>query len=70
MQIIAELGGKVRQLTLFQRTAQWVFPLPNPRYSALTRHVVSRLPGFNALGHWFWGTFFRRVFGGALIHSG
>lgn len=70
VQIIAELGGKVRQLTLFQRTAQWVYPMPNPHYSRLTRQLLSRLPGFNALGHWFWGSFTRRVFGGALIRSG
>ncbi|OBA64076.1 monooxygenase [Mycobacterium sp. 1100029.7] len=70
VQIIAELGGKVRQLTLFQRTAQWVYPMPNPRYSGLTRNVLTRLPGFNSLGHWFWGNFFRRVFGAALVHSG
>ncbi|WP_025736152.1 flavin-containing monooxygenase [Mycobacterium genavense] len=70
VQIIVELGGKVRWLTLFQRTAQWVYPMPNPRYTAMTRHVISRVPGFNSLSHWFWGAFFRKVFGGALIHSG
>ncbi len=28
-QIVASCAGKVRQLKLFQRTAQWVFPLPD-----------------------------------------
>ena len=35
VQITAELGGKVRELKVFQRTAQWIYPLPNPRYSKL-----------------------------------
>jgi cation diffusion facilitator CzcD-associated flavoprotein CzcO len=34
VQITAELGGKVRQLKIFQRTAQWIYPFPNGRYSA------------------------------------
>lgn len=37
VQITAELGGKVRGLTVFQRTAQWVFPTPNLRYSRFTK---------------------------------
>ena len=36
VQITAELGGKVRELKVFQRTAQWICPMPNLRYSALT----------------------------------
>lgn len=71
VQIVAELGdGKVRQLTLFQRTAQWVMPLPNARYSRLTRHVLSRFPVFDTMGRWFWGSFSRRVLGRAPVQPG
>ncbi|WAC93712.1 flavin-containing monooxygenase [Mycobacterium sp. Aquia_213] len=71
VQIMAELGdGKVRHLTLFQRTAQWVLPLPNARYSRLTRQLLTRVPAFNVLGHWFWGNFSRRVLGRAPIRPG
>lgn len=70
VQIMAALGGRVRQLTLFQRTAQWVYPMPNPRYSWRTRQLLSRVPGLNDVGHWFWGSFFRTIFGGALVRPG
>jgi cation diffusion facilitator CzcD-associated flavoprotein CzcO len=71
VQIVSELGdGKVRQLTLFQRTAQWVMPLPNARYSALTRQLLTRVPAFNAAGRWFWGNFARRLLGRAPIRAG
>lgn len=32
VQITAALGGNVRQLKVFQRTAQWIYPMPNPGY--------------------------------------
>lgn len=58
VQIVAELGGNVRELKVFQRTAQWVFPMPNPRYSNLTRTLLRRWPQLNAVGYRFWGSFF------------
>ncbi|HEY2503257.1 MAG TPA: NAD(P)/FAD-dependent oxidoreductase [Mycobacterium sp.] len=70
VQITAELGGKVRQLKVFQRTAQWIFPFPNVRYSPLTRSALSRWPKLNWLGYWFWGWFFRFTFGRATIRPG
>jgi cation diffusion facilitator CzcD-associated flavoprotein CzcO len=70
VQITAELGGKVRQLTVFQRTAQWVCPLPNGRYSALTRAALSRWPALNGPGYRFWGWFFRSTIGYAPIRPG
>lgn len=70
IQIVAELGGKVRALSIFQRTAQWVYPFPNGRYSALTKYVLTRWPRLNALGYRFWGLVFRRVFGRAPIRPG
>jgi cation diffusion facilitator CzcD-associated flavoprotein CzcO len=70
VQITAELGGKVRELKIFQRTAQWIYPFPNGRYSALTKSALSRWPRLNALGYWFWGLFFRRTFGRAPIRPG
>lgn len=33
IQIVTELAGNVEHLTLFQRTPQWVVPLPNPEFS-------------------------------------
>jgi cation diffusion facilitator CzcD-associated flavoprotein CzcO len=54
VQITAELGGNVRQLKLFQRTAQWVFPMPNPRYARRTRVLLRRWPRLNQLSYRFW----------------
>ena len=70
VQITAELGGKVRALKVFQRSAQWVYPSPNPRYSTLTQKALARWPRLNWLGYWFWGLFFRSVFGRATIRPG
>jgi len=70
VQITAELGGKVRQLKVFQRTAQWIYPLPNPRYSKLTQAVLYRWPALNRLPYRFWGSFVQFVFGRAPIRAG
>jgi cation diffusion facilitator CzcD-associated flavoprotein CzcO len=70
VQIVAELGGKVRGLTVFQRTAQWIYPWPNPRYSSLTRAALSRWPKLNNLGYWFWGLVIRHLLGRAPIRRG
>lgn len=70
VQITAELGGNVRQLTVFQRTAQWIFPWPNPRYSALTRTALRRWPLLNTLAYRFWEVFIRRFLGRAPIQRG
>lgn len=69
-QIIAELGGTVRGLTVFQRTAQWVFPIPNPRYSALGRAALHRFPALNRIGYRFWGWLFRFLFCRAVVQPG
>ena len=69
-QIIADLGGKVRQLKLFQRTAQWVFPMPNPRYSRLTKSAMRRLPRLNTLAYRFWQLYLEKTFSPAVIQPG
>lgn len=67
VQITAELGGKVRGLKIFQRTAQWVYPMPNARYSALTRAALTRWPSLNTLPRAFWALIFTRFFGPAPV---
>ncbi len=67
VQITSELGGNVRQLKVFQRTAQWIAPMPNGRYSALTRAVLRRRPRLNTPGYRFWGWFMRGGFGRATV---
>ncbi|MGH3632554.1 flavin-containing monooxygenase [Mycobacterium sp.] len=70
VQIVAELGGNVRELKVFQRTAQWIYPMPNPRYSAVGRAALRRWPKLNRVGYRFWGWFFRFLFCRAVVHPG
>lgn len=50
-QIVTALAGNVAQLSMFQRTPQWIFPLPNPRYSALTKALHRRIPLLDTVGY-------------------
>ena len=70
VQLTAELGGKVKQLKIFHRTAQWVYPIPNLRYSPLTRAALRRWPSLNQPGYRFWGWLLRCTFGRAPIRPG
>jgi cation diffusion facilitator CzcD-associated flavoprotein CzcO len=46
IQITTNLAYRAAKLSLFQRTAQWVLPLPNMRYR-LTPRVLRRFPSLN-----------------------
>jgi cation diffusion facilitator CzcD-associated flavoprotein CzcO len=70
VQITAELGGKVRELNIFQRTPQWVYPIPNLRYSALTKAALRRWPRLSALAYRFWQLVFERAFAPAVTEPG
>jgi cation diffusion facilitator CzcD-associated flavoprotein CzcO len=70
VQITAELGGSVRQLKTFQRTAQWIYPMPNPRYKAMTRAALRRVPMLNTWAFRFWELFVRKFYGRAPIRPG
>jgi cation diffusion facilitator CzcD-associated flavoprotein CzcO len=70
VQITAELGGSVRAFELFQRTAQWVMPWPNPGYPAMARAALRRWPMLNELGYRLWGRFFRGTFCVAMVQPG
>jgi cation diffusion facilitator CzcD-associated flavoprotein CzcO len=70
VQIIAELGGKVNQLKVFQRTAQWVYPFPNLRFTGLRRELIRRFPGLSRPGYALWSLFISSVYGRAPIRPG
>ena len=42
VQIVGAIAGSVDTLVHFQRTPQWICPLPNGTYSKLTRAVMRR----------------------------
>jgi cation diffusion facilitator CzcD-associated flavoprotein CzcO len=70
VQIVSALGGDTVSLTVFQRSAQWIFPWPNFRYSPLTKTLMRRWPAFNHIGHTVWGWIFRTVLGRAVVQPG
>jgi cation diffusion facilitator CzcD-associated flavoprotein CzcO len=70
VQITAELGGNVRELKVFQRTAQWIAPWPNRRYSWATKALMRRSPALNVLVYRFWAWFVSSIFGRAPVEPG
>ncbi|HEX4357828.1 MAG TPA: NAD(P)/FAD-dependent oxidoreductase [Pseudonocardia sp.] len=74
VQITKALAPRCSSYTLFQRTPQWVFPIPNPRYSTFTRGLLKRFPAVNRrwgrLAYRFWQEVFERSFCLAVIRPG
>jgi cation diffusion facilitator CzcD-associated flavoprotein CzcO len=50
-QIVGALGGVASEVELFQRTPQWIFPMPNPRFTRLTRRLHRRFPQLDRLAY-------------------
>ncbi len=70
VQVVAAIAGEVGRLTLFQRTAQWVFPLPNPRYGPLGRAVVGRSRRLSRLGYLSYRALYERVLTRGMVEPG
>lgn len=69
VQMIAPLSEQAAQVTIFQRTAQWVMPTPNPYYSDFARWSKRKIP---LLG-WMTRKFYDWVgeqFGRAALYDG
>jgi cation diffusion facilitator CzcD-associated flavoprotein CzcO len=49
VQIVTALVGVAERVLLFQRTAQWIFPMGNPRIPAPLRKTLSRWPRLSEL---------------------
>ena len=47
VQLVGELGGKAAHLTMFQRTPQWIFPLPDFGIPAPVRRLLARVQGLS-----------------------
>lgn len=70
VQITSEIGGKVKHLKVFQRTAQWICRWPNPSVSEGTKSALRRWTWLNTFAYWFWGGFVRSIFGVAPVRPG
>src|SRR5919108_851275 len=62
VQLVTALAGTAAHVTMFQRTAQWIFPMGNPRIFGPMRKALVRWPGLSerwvqmlvrAIGDWF-----------------
>nr|WP_304503308.1 NAD(P)/FAD-dependent oxidoreductase [Conexibacter sp. W3-3-2] len=67
VQLTTALAGRARHLTLFQRTPQWVLPVPNRRYPASTRWVFRHIPPLNRLAHGFYQRLIEAIFAKAVV---
>jgi cation diffusion facilitator CzcD-associated flavoprotein CzcO len=51
VQIVTALAGKTTGLAQFTRTPQWVVPVPNPRYSRVSRWMLRRFPKLSRVSY-------------------
>lgn len=68
-QIVTDLAGRARQLTVFQRTPHWVMQLGNPEFSRFTKWLHRRFPAYDALTYHGWRLFIES-FSPALLRPG
>jgi cation diffusion facilitator CzcD-associated flavoprotein CzcO len=69
-QITAALAGEVKAFKLFQRTPQWILPVPNHSYSRMARAAYMRWPELNRLAYQGYERFFETTFGTAVVKDG
>jgi cation diffusion facilitator CzcD-associated flavoprotein CzcO len=69
VQLVTRLAGTPARLSLFQRTAQWVLPLPNPRYPRLTHRSHRMFPWLDHVGYHVYRVAME-AFAGALTKPG
>jgi cation diffusion facilitator CzcD-associated flavoprotein CzcO len=69
VQITAGISHEVGRLELFQRTPQWILPLPNPRYSRLGRRIgASRR--LSRLGYRAYRALYERILTRGMVEPG
>jgi len=69
-QITAALAGEVKAYKLFQRTPQWILPVPSHTYSSITRRAFARFPALSRLAYQAYERLFESTFGTAVIKDG
>lgn len=67
IQIVPAIADKVAELSLFQRTAQWVLPLANPAYSEAEKAMYLGSPEMLRQSYDFWSRRFVDTFASAVI---
>jgi cation diffusion facilitator CzcD-associated flavoprotein CzcO len=69
-QIVTALSKRAGRLLVFQRTTQWIMPVPDWPYTALSRTLLARLPALNRLSYRFYQRLLEQTFGHATIRPG
>jgi len=70
IQFVPEVAKTAQALTLFQRSAPYVLPKPDRRYSKLEKKVLTRLPVLRSLERLFlYSTYETRVLGFGSLHK-
>ena len=67
IQIVPAIIDTVAQVTLFQRTAQWILPLPNPPYSEADKAALRADPARLAEAYHAWSERFRLTIARAVV---
>jgi cation diffusion facilitator CzcD-associated flavoprotein CzcO len=66
-QIVGEITNKVSEMVVFQRTPQWMIPLPQKRYANIWKRVLKRLPILQRLAYQIYFKATLRTFGAATV---
>jgi cation diffusion facilitator CzcD-associated flavoprotein CzcO len=69
VQIVCGLAGRAGHVGLFQRSAQWVFPFPNPAYTRLGGVLQRSVPGLGTAIYYGYRAAIE-FFAGALVKPG
>jgi len=66
-QIISKLSLRELDLKVFQRTPQWIFPLPDRRYSSFEKSLLRVFPGIARVIHHVYRVAFENLFAAAVL---
>ncbi len=69
VQIVCGLAPTASRVELFQRSAQWILPLPNLSYSSVTKFLHRRFPRLDTVGYLGYRAVFEWM-GKALVEPG
>lgn len=68
-QVIPAVAREAAELVVFQRSPQWIFPMPNRRYRDWEKRVLGRFPRLAKTFHYLFGKAFQWSFSQAMIGS-
>ena len=69
-QVVSALSRTSCRLKVFQRTPQWIFPIPNRAYRDWERGLMKRLPWLNKAIALYYEKTLENLLGNSVIHDG